>query len=106
MASEYQDLIAVLQLLSAALGEYGCPGGMVSDNGSVFTASEYLSLLQTLEIEYCPIEKGKPWQNLIEAQFKVQLRLADHKFTQAADMEALHSEHARFVETFNTTAHW
>jgi transposase InsO family protein len=105
MASEYQDLIAVFQLLAAAFTEYGCPRGLVSDNGSVFTSHEYLSLLDALEIAYCPIEKGKPWQNLIEAQFKIQLRLADHKFEQAADLEAIQAEHAKFVETFNTKPH-
>ena len=83
MASEYQDEIAVLQLLTAALSEYGCPAKLVSDNGAVFTAQAYCGLLETLGIEACYIEKGQPWEDLIEAQFKVQLRLADHKFEQA-----------------------
>jgi hypothetical protein len=40
-------VVAVLQLLNAALLEYGAPEGMVSDNGSVFTSDAYegLSLL-------------------------------------------------------------
>jgi transposase InsO family protein len=106
MASEYQDEIAVLQLLAAALAEYGCPNGMVSDNGSVFTATVYKAILAALDIAYCAIEKGKPWENLIEAQFKIQLRLADHKFAQAETLDAIQAEHAQFIETFNTTAHW
>ena len=106
MASEYQDEIAVLQLLTAALSEYGCPAKLVSDNGAVFTAQAYCGLLETLGIEACYIEKGQPWENLIEAQFKVQLRLADHKFEQAETFEAIQAEHARFIETFNTTPHW
>ena len=65
------------QLLFAALSEYGCPQALVSDNGSVFTAKDYLAILRDLEIEPLHIETGNPWQNLIEAQFKVQLRLAD-----------------------------
>jgi transposase InsO family protein/transposase len=68
MASPYQDVVAVLQLLSAALSAYGRPEGIVSDNGSVFTSDAYEGLLTTLGIEICHIEKGKPWQNLIEAQ--------------------------------------
>jgi putative transposase len=83
MVSPHQDLTAVLQILYAALSEYGCPEVLVSDNGSVFTAGHYLAILTDLEIEPRHIEKGKPWQNLIEAQFKVQLRLADFKFEQA-----------------------
>jgi len=106
MASEYQDLIAILQILAAAIAEYGCPKGIVSDNGAVFDADVYKAILTALEIERCLIEKGKPWQNLIEAQFKVQLRLADHKFEQAETLEAIQTEHAKFVETFNTTTHW
>ena len=89
MASEYQDEVAVLQLLTAALAEYGCPAAIVSDNGSVFTAHVYCELLETLGIEPCYITKGKPWENLIEAQFKVQLRLADAHFEQAATFAAL-----------------
>jgi hypothetical protein len=106
MASEYQDEIAVLQLLAAALAEYGCPSGIVSDNGSVFTAVVYKAILAALNIAYCPIEKGKPWENLIEAQFKIQLRLADHKFAQAETLDAIQAEHGQFIETFNTTTHW
>jgi transposase InsO family protein/transposase len=106
MVCEHQDLTAVLQILYVALSEYGCPEALVSDNGSVFTAGAYLSILRELEIEPLHIEKGKPWQNLIEAQFKVQLRLADFKFEQAQTLEAIQNAHAEFIETFNTTRHY
>jgi putative transposase len=106
MVSPHQDLTAVLQLLYAALSEYGCPQALVSDNGSVFTAGDYLAILRDLEIEPLHIEKGKPWQNLIEAQFKVQLRLADFKFEQAQTLGEVQNHHAAFIETFNTTSHW
>jgi len=106
MASPHQDLTALLQILFAALSEYGCPQAIVSDNGSVFTAGDYLAILRALEIEPLHIEKGKPWQNLIEAQFKVQLRLADWKFEQAQSLEDVQAHHAAFIETFDTTPHW
>jgi putative transposase len=106
MAVPQQDTIAVLQLLYAALAAYGRPAGLVSDNGSVFTSQEYTAILRELGIWACYIDKGKPWQNLIEAQFKVQLRLADAKFEQAADLAAIEAAHAAFIETFNTTPHW
>ena len=41
MASEYQDEIAMLQLLVATLSEYGSPAKLVSDNGAVNTAQAY-----------------------------------------------------------------
>jgi transposase InsO family protein len=106
MASPHQDLTAILQILFAALAEYGCPQAIVSDNGSVFTAKDYLAILRALDIEPLHIEKGKPWQNMIEAQFKVQLRLADFQFEQAQTLEDVQNQHAAFIETFNTTPHW
>jgi transposase InsO family protein len=106
MASPHQDLTAVLQILFAALSAYGCPQAVISDNGSVFTANDYLGILRNLEIEPVHIEKGKPWQNLIEAQFKIQLRLADFKVEQAQTLEAIQNHHAAFIETFNSTRHW
>jgi len=106
MASPHQDLTAILQILFAALAAYGCPQAVVSDNGRVFTAGDYCAILRDLEIEPLHIEKGKPWQNLIEAQFKVQLRLADFTFEQAQTLEDVQNQHAAFIETFHTTPHW
>jgi putative transposase len=106
MASPHQDLTAILQILYAALSQYGCPQAIVSDNGSVFRAGDYVAILRALEIEPLYIDKGKPWQNLIETQFKIQLRLADFKFEQAHTLEAIQDQHGAFIETFNTTRHW
>ena len=106
MVTEHQDVVAVLQLLNAALLEYGQPEGMVSDNGAVFTSDAYEGLLQVLGIEVCHIEKGKPWQDLIEAQFKVERRIGDALFERAGTFAEIQDAHAAFVETFNTTPHW
>ena len=51
MASEHQDLPALLQLLFAALSTYGCPEGIVSDHGAAFQAHDYVAILKALEIE-------------------------------------------------------
>jgi transposase InsO family protein len=106
MASPYQDLIAILQLLAGAIASSGCPAGIVSDNGAVFTAHAYQAVLAALGIEPCYIEKGKPWQNLIEAAFKVETRLADPLFDKAETLEELQAAHVQFLGTYNTTAHW
>jgi len=106
MATDRQDVVAVLQLLTAALRENGRPEGMVSDNGSVFTAGVYEGLLDELGVASEHIERGKPWQNLIEAQFKVELRLADAHFERATTLEEIQEQHAAFIETFNETPHW
>jgi len=96
MASPHQDLTAVLQLLFAALAEYGCPAMVISDHGAVFRAHDYTAILRALEIEPTYIELRKPWQNLIEAQFKVQLRLADFKFEHAQTLEEIQTLHAAY----------
>ena len=106
LVSVYQDLAAVLQTLYAALSEYGCPALIISDNAKVFLAGHYTRILSELTIDPQYIEKGKPWQNLIEAQFKVQLRLADFQFEQAQTLEEIQQLHAQFIDTFNTTPHW
>ena len=105
MASEPQDFPALLQLLFAALSAYGCPEAIVSAHGAVFRAEDYVAILKALEIEPKYIELRKPWQNLIEAQFKVQLRLADFQFAQASPVEESQRLHAAFIETFHTTRH-
>ena len=53
----------------------------------MFRAGDYLAILKALEVEPKYIELRKPWQNLIEAQFKVQLRLEDCQFEQASTVE-------------------
>jgi len=83
MASAHQDLPALLQLLYAALSTSGCPEGIVSNHGAVLRAGDYGAILEALEIEPTYIELRKPWQNLIEAPCKVQLRLADFQFARA-----------------------
>lgn len=79
---------------------------MVSDHGSVLTAQDYLAILRDVAIEPLHLEKGKPWQNMIEAQFKGQRRLADYHCEQAQTLEDVQNHHAAFSETCNTTPHW
>jgi transposase InsO family protein len=59
MACDHQDVVAVLQLLTAAFREHGRPDVMVSDNGSVFTADVYEGLLSELGLEVCHIGEGQ-----------------------------------------------
>jgi hypothetical protein len=39
-------------------------------------------------------EKGKRWQNLIETQFKVQLRMADFKFERATTLDDMSGKYS------------
>jgi transposase InsO family protein len=85
MASRYQDELAILQLLHAAFGDYGLPWGIVSDNGSVFTAEAFLRVLEGLDIQPCPIESGQAWQNLIEIVFTQMTKRAIFPFWTSRD---------------------
>lgn len=105
MVSLYQDEIAILQLLHAALAQYGRPEAIVSDNGGVFKADAYKDLLQKLAINRCHIEKRQSWQNLIETQFNIQRLYLDMKLKNADTLEEIQTEHAKFVHLFNTTRH-
>lgn len=106
MVSEHQDAVAILQLLHAAVGDFGAPWGIVSDNAKVFTSDAFLNVLEELEIQPCPIEPRQSWQNLIETQFNVQRRIGDATFKQAESLEELQDQHAAFIQLFNTTRHW
>jgi len=106
MVSRHQDELAILQLLHAAIGDYGVPWGIVSDNAAVFTAEAFLRVLEGLGIQPCPIESRQAWQNLIEAQFNVQRRLADAQIIRAQSFAEIEDRHAAFVQLFNSTRHW
>jgi transposase InsO family protein len=51
MASQHQDLASILQILFAALSQYGCPEVIVSDNAGVFTSPQTQAILKELQIE-------------------------------------------------------
>jgi transposase InsO family protein len=105
MTSLYQDEIAILQLLHAALAQYGRPEAIVSDNAGVFKADAYKGLLKKLVINRCRIEKRQSWQNLIETQFNIQRLYLDMKLENADSLEQIQTEHAKFIHLFNTTRH-
>jgi len=91
MATEHQDVVAVLQLLNAAITEYGRPDGMVSDNGSVFTSDVYESLLpEPLQQDNREDTEGV----ILQGEMRVRLR------------RLIQERHAAFIELFNTTPHW
>jgi hypothetical protein len=105
MASEHHDLPARRPRRLAALAPSGCPEGIVSDHGAVLQAHDDGAILNAVESEPTDIELRKPWQNLIDAQVKGQLRLADFQFEQAGTGEEVQRLHAAFLATFHPTRH-
>jgi transposase InsO family protein len=104
--SRRQDLSAYLTVLYAALRQYGSPKGLVSDSGSIFKAERAEAIYAALGITHETIERGKPWQNYIEATFGIQRRLADWDFAKATTWVELQRVHDRWVEDYDEQEHW
>ena len=57
-------------------------------------------------IEKREIDRGRPWQNYIEANFGTMRRMADYHFAQATTWPELHAVHARFFRDYNEQRHF
>jgi len=106
LLSRSQDLAAVLLTVYAAIRQHGVPTALVTDSGGVFLANHARRIYAALGIRKEEIAWRQPWQNLIEANFGVQMRLADHGFAKAATWEELLRVHERWVDDCNGQAHW
>jgi transposase InsO family protein/transposase len=106
MVSLSQDLWAVLIVLYSAILRFGIPTSLVSDNAAVFTSPIFKSICYRLDLKHETIEKGKPWENLIEAFFGIQARMTDYSVEKVQSIEELKKIHERFLNDYNTTDHW
>ncbi len=106
LLSRSQDLAAVLLTVYAAIRQHGVPTALVTDSGGVFLANHAQRIYAALGIRKEEIARRQPWQNLIEANFGVQMRMADHGFAKAATWEELLRVHEQWVDDFNGQAHW
>lgn len=100
-----QDTNAYLSVLHAAIGCYGSPTTIVTDGGGIFRSDRAKAVYRALSIEKEEIERGQPWQSLIETNFNLQRRLADHFFAKARTWEDLVREHDLWLERHNTQRH-
>lgn len=101
-----QDLNAFLSVLFRAVQEYGPPEAFVTDSGSIFLANRAKAIYRALGIRKVEIEKGQPWQSLIETTFNTQRRMADYYFARAGDWSALLGEHDRWMNDYNVQEHY
>jgi len=106
LLSPRQDLTAYLVVLREAVQRFGAPETLVSDSGGVFLATQAQALYRALGIEKREIDRGRPWQNYIEANFGTMRRMADYHFAQATTWPALHAVHARFFSEYNEQKHF
>jgi transposase InsO family protein len=106
LLSRSQDLAAVLLALYAAIRQHGTPEALVTDSGGVFLATQAQRVYAALAVRKEEIARRQAWQNLIEANFGAQMRMADHGFAKAATWEELLRVHEQWVDDFNGQAHW
>ena len=57
-------------------------------------------------IQWAPITKGHPWQNLAEGGFSVQRRMLDAYVVGCTDRETVYRQHAQFVHDYQFWGHW
>ncbi len=106
MLSRSQDLVPVLLVLYAAMRAHGIPEALVTDSGGVFLANHSRRIYESLEIRKEEIARRQPWQNLIEANFGAQMRMADYGFANAPTWEELLRVHEQWMEDYNAQMHW
>lgn len=64
-----------MEVFRQAITRWGTPEAIVSDHGAVFVALQ--PCLDQLAVQWAPIVKVHPWQNLAESGFAVQRRMLD-----------------------------
>ena len=101
-----QDLSHVIAILQKALMQYGCPKQIISDNGPVFNANLLERAIDRLGIDWRNIEKGKPWQSLMESQFSIENRLLDSYIMACTELKDIQYQHGLFIGEYNHSGHW
>jgi transposase InsO family protein len=99
-----QNFAQLVQVFRQAIAQWGAPEAVVSDHGAVFVALQ--PCLAQLAIQWAPITKGHPWQNLAEGGFAVQRRMLDAYVTGCTDREMVYRQHAQFVQDYQFWGHW
>src|SRR5919205_178038 len=101
---ERQNLSRLSQVFRQAIAQWGAPGEVVSDHAKVFLALH--PCLTQLGIQWSPITKGHPWQNLAEGGFGVQRRMLDAYVVGSPERETVYRQHTQFVQDYQFWGHW
>jgi len=102
----HQDFVHFLMVLRDALMDNGCPDNIVSDNGGIFKTSILVTACAELGINQSYIEKGKPWQNLMETTFSIERRMLDSYVLGCDNLKQIYANHQHFIKEFNDCGHW
>lgn len=99
-----RNLSRIVEVVRQAVATWGAPQEMVSDQEKVFVALE--PCLKKLGIQWSPIEKRHPWQNLAETGFSIQRRMLDAYVKGCTTPEEVVRQHEQFVKDYQFWGHW
>ncbi|HYE73010.1 MAG TPA: helix-turn-helix domain-containing protein [Blastocatellia bacterium] len=101
-----QDLGVILRVYYLALLNWGCWQTLVSDHGGQFRAHEFNQTNRHLGISHWRYEKGRPWRNLLEAQFGIQARLGEGQWRRCKTFPEAEEVHRELIRDINRLPHF
>ena len=99
--------VALTVLYTACL-RYGTPHHLISDKGGAYISDLFEAVCVRLGIDHKTITgtDGESYKNLIETHFNIQRRLYDYQFSLSRTPIEFEQAHQRFLELYNSTAHY
>jgi transposase/transposase InsO family protein len=97
-----------LTVLYTACRRYGTPHHLISDKGGAYISDLFEAVCKRLGIDHQTItgKDGESYKNLMETHFNIQRRLYDYQFSLCRTPIEFEEAHRRFLELYNSTAHW
>ena len=99
--------VALTVLYTACL-RYGTPHHLISDKGGAYISDLFEAVCVRLGIDHKTItgKDGESYKNLMETHFNIQRRLYDYQFSLSRTPIEFEQAHRRFLELYNSTAHY
>lgn len=99
--------VALTVLYTACL-RYGTPHHLISDKGGAYISDLFEAVCVRLGIDHKTItgKDGESYKNLMETHFNIQRRLYDYQFSLSRTPIEFEQAHQRFLELYNSTAHY
>lgn len=101
-----QDVGIILRIYYLAALEWGLWDIVVSDHGGQFTSNVFKRVNKRLSIYHHLNDKGHPWENLIESQFKIQARMGEYSWSKCSSINEAVEIHRELIRDHNRLPHF
>lgn len=101
-----QDVGIILRIYYLAALEFGLWDMVVSDHGGQFTSKVFNKVNKRLCIYHHLNDKGHPWENLIESQFKIQARMGEYSWAKCSSVNEAVEIHRELIRDHNRLPHF